>query len=310
MKTIEELYDLGKNLLRGHSDGGIEARVLLCKSASIEVERFYADRDKKLTRGEERRFLRLVAKRLSGVPLSYLTNEKEFWSLSFEVYPGVLIPRPETELIVEKVVKLASNGTGTKSEDGGEIKKRGRVKSKETGRSNIGNALIADIGTGCGNIAISLAREMPAAKIVATDVSKTALKVARMNAKKLGASNVIFPQGSLFAPLERFKLRGKCDFIVSNPPYVARKDWETLEPEVRDFEPKRALVAGKTGLEFIRKLVKGAPAYLKPGGNLVFEIGYGQKEDVLRLLNTRNKWTSIKCFDDLNGIPRVVVSHM
>jgi release factor glutamine methyltransferase len=304
---------VGKGLLKGHSDGGIEARVLLCKSASIEVERFFADRDKRLTRGEERRYLRLVARRRSGVPLSYLTNEKEFWSLIFNVYRGVLIPRPETELIVEKVVEFATNGVNTKSEDGGEIKSKKsekNIKSKKTGTSKIKNTLIADIGTGCGNIAIALAKELTAAQIVATDVSKTALKVARRNARKLGASRVIFPQGSLFTPLERFKLRGKCDYIVSNPPYVSQDEWETLQPQVRDFEPKRALVAGKTGLEFIRKLVKGAPAYLKPGGYLVFEIGHGQKEDVLRLSNRSDIWSSVQCFDDLSAIPRVVVAQM
>ncbi|MEE9502757.1 MAG: peptide chain release factor N(5)-glutamine methyltransferase, partial [Candidatus Aminicenantaceae bacterium] len=101
MKSIQELYDIGKDLLRGNSEGGLEARVLLCKSASIDAETFHADGDRKLTRGQERTFLRLVSKRLNGVPLSYLTNEREFWSLSFEVYPGVLIPRPESELIVE-----------------------------------------------------------------------------------------------------------------------------------------------------------------------------------------------------------------
>jgi release factor glutamine methyltransferase len=170
--------------------------------------------------------------------------------------------------------------------------------------------LIADIGTGSGNIAISLARELPDAQIVASDISKTALKVARMNAQNLRVSNVTFAQGSLFTPLDRFKLQGKCDFIVSNPPYVAQKDWETVQPEVRDFEPKRALVAGKTGLEFIQKLVKGAPAYLKPGGYLVFEIGYGQEPDVLSLFSKSNKWSSVRCFDDLSGISRVVVAQL
>ncbi len=285
MKNIQELYDIGKELLRGNSEGGLEARVLLCKSASIDAETFHADRDRKLTRGQERTFLRLVSKRLSGVPLSYLTNEREFWSLSFEVYPGVLIPRPESELIVEKVVELSS----------------------QIGKTN---GLIADIGTGSGNIAISLARELPDAQIVASDISKAALKVARMNAQNLRASNVTFAQGSLFTPVDRFKLQGKCDFIVSNPPYVAQKDWETLQPEVKDFEPKRALVAGKTGLEFIQKLVKGAPAYLKPGGYLVFEIGDGQEPDVLCLVGKSYTWSSVQCFDDLSGIPRVVVARV
>jgi methylase of polypeptide subunit release factors len=358
MKTIQELYDRGKDLIGGNSEAGLEARVLLCKSASVEEEAFFADKDRKVTRGEERKFLRLVSKRRSGVPLSYLTHEKEFWSLSFEVYRGVLIPRPESELIVEKVVELASPMNESESKGGetnesesksGETNEGASERSKadepESGSDKpneptskraktnkpaskrthtdkndadfknedgpgIKNTLIADIGTGSGNIAISLARELPGAQIVATDVSKTALKMARMNARRLGASNVIFPQGSLFAPLDRFKLQGKCDFIVSNPPYVAQKDWDTLQPEIRNFEPKRALVAGKTGLEFIRKLAKGARKYLKPGGYLLFEIGYGQKDEVLCLLNTDQRWQSVQCFDDLNAIPRVVVAQI
>jgi len=290
LKNIQELFERGKDLLKSHAYAGVEARVLLCKSASISAETFHADGNRKLTRGQERKFLRLVSKRLSGIPISYLTNEREFWSLSFEVYPGVLIPRPESELIVEKVVELSSK------------------RKKSSSESDKTNEIIADIGTGSGNIAISLARELPGVQVVASDISKTALNVARMNAQNLGVSNVTFAQGSLFGPLDRFKLRGKCDFIVSNPPYVARKDWETLQPEVRDFEPKRALVAGETGLEFIQKLVKGAPKYLKPGGYLVFEIGYGQREDVLILFNKSNKWSSVLCFDDLSGIPRIIVA--
>ncbi|MGB6867936.1 MAG: HemK/PrmC family methyltransferase [Candidatus Aminicenantaceae bacterium] len=340
MKNIQELFERGKDLLKDQADAGVEARILLCKCASISVETFHADGDRKLTRGQERKFLRLVSKRLSGVPLSYLTNEREFWSLSFAVYPGVLIPRPESELIVEKVVELSSghhklnpdaNKSALKTQAlPVDAHKRSSAKSKQSSvkpgqfskmekqssdtngtnerLTDIGYAVIADIGTGSGNIAISLARELPEAQIVASDTSRTALKVARMNAQNLGVSNVTVAQGSLFVPLDRFKLRRKCDFIVSNPPYVARKDWETLQPEVRDFEPKRALVAGKTGLEFIQKLVKGAPKYLKPGGCLVFEIGYGQREDVLSLFGEGDNWTSVLGFDDLSGIPRVVVA--
>ena len=314
MKNIQELFDTGKDLLKDQAYAGVEARVLLCKSASISVEAFHADGDRKLTRGQERKFLRLVSKRLSGVPLSYLTNEREFWSLSFEVYPGVLIPRPESELIVEKVVELSSiaNKITTRQNklSSKKIKTNDRTLKtyKPPSEMDKTNEIIADIGTGSGNIAISLAKELPEAQLVASDTSRTALKVVRLNAQRMRVSNVTVAQGSLFVPLDRFKLRGKCDFIVSNPPYVARKDWETLQPEVRDFEPKRALVAGKTGLEFIQKLVKGAPKYLKPGGCLVFEIGFGQKADVLSLFSKSNKWTSVLCFNDLSGIPRVVVA--
>jgi release factor glutamine methyltransferase len=295
MKTIQELYDVGKDLLGGGSEAGLEARVLLCKSASIGEEDFYAQGERKVSRAEERQFLKLISRRLSAVPLSYLTSEKEFWSLSFDVFPGVLIPRPESELIVEKVLEFEAKERKTRE-----------ISSKADKSSTV----IADIGTGSGNIAIALARELLDSQIVASDTSRTALKIARMNALKLKVSNVIFAYGSLFVPLDRFKLQGKCDFIVCNPPYVAEDDWKKLQPEVRDFEPKRALVAGKTGLEFIQKLAKGAPKYLRPGGFLIFEIGFGQEDEVLCLLNTNPKWTAIQCFDDLNKIPRVVVAQI
>jgi len=290
MKSIHELYRIGKDFLKDHTEAGLEAEVLLCKSASLSEEAFYSDGDRKLTRKEERLFLRLLSKRRSGVPLSYLTHDKEFWSLPFAVYPGVLIPRPETELIVEKVIELSSK------------------RKKSSAKMNKTTEIFADIGTGSGNIAISVAKELPEAEIIASDTSRKALRVARLNAQNLRVRNVIFAQGSLFVPLDRFKLQGKCDFIVSNPPYIARKDWETLQPEIRDFEPKRALVAGKTGLEIIRKLVKGASKYLKRGGYLVFEIGYDQKEEVLRLFS--DKWSSVRCYNDLCGVPRVFVAHM
>lgn len=313
MKSIQELYEAGKNLLGDSPEGRLEARVLLCKSASISGEVFHSDGGRKVGRREERAFLRLVSKRRAGVPLAYLTHHKEFWSLVFEVYPGVLIPRPETELVVEKVLELSTmlkrDERAAKDHRITKNKPEGILNIDETApKRDMKSALIADIGTGSGNIAIALAKEMPKALIVASDTSGRALKVARMNAQNLGVSNVTFAQGSLFAPLDRFKLRGKCDFVVSNPPYVARGDWETLQPEVRDFEPKRALVAGETGFEFIRKLVKGAPAFLRAGGYLVFEIGYGQAESVVRMFG--RTWSRVSCFEDLSGIPRIIAAHL
>jgi release factor glutamine methyltransferase len=311
MKSIQELCEIGKSLLGESAEGGLESKVLLCKSAAISEEAFHSEGGRKLGRREERMFLSLVSKRRAGVPLSYLTNRKEFWSLEFEVYPGVLIPRPETELVVEKVLEISSEGSHLKSKARRISKRKGEMTSENhesSAKTDKKNELIADIGTGSGNIAIALARELPKAVIVACDTSRRALKVARLNALNLGVSNVIISQGSVFTPLDRFKLRGKCDFIVSNPPYIARDDWDTLQREIRDFEPKRALVAGETGLEFIRKLVGGAPAFLRPGGYLVFEIGYGQAADVMRMFD--RTWRSVRCFDDLSHIPRVIVARM
>lgn len=221
----------------------------------------------------------MISKRLQGSPVPYLIGKKEFWSISFKVSPGVMIPRPETELIIEKVLELASRQ----------------------------DVIIVDIGTGCGNIAVSLAKELPKAKIVATDISQRALKLASMNASRQSISSINFVQGSLFSALKRLRLRGKCDFIVSNPPYVSRKEWTRLPREIRDYEPMRALVAGKTGLEIIQKLALEAPYYLRPGGSLIFEIGYFQKDEVKSLLASNPSWKDIGFFKDLSGNWRVAV---
>ena len=182
------------------------------------------------------------------MPLAYVLEEKEFWSLRFKVAPGVLIPRPETELLVEQVIELSS-------------------KREE---------LIADIGTGSGNISVSLAKELRQAKIVATDVSDQALKLARHNARMHEMSTITFEKGSLVAPLEKLGLQKKFDFIVSNPPYVSEGEWQALPEEIKNQEPKRALVPGESGFEIIEKLILEAPEYLRPGGYLCLEMGWGQ----------------------------------
>jgi len=272
------LFEAGKILLGRFPDPQLESRLLLCKSASITAEVFFAEKRRMLTQEQEHRFFRLIAQRKSGIPLAYLTNVKEFWSIPLEVYPGVLIPRPETELIVEKVVELSS------------------------GKAEV----IADIGTGSGNIAISLARELPEADILATDISRNAVRLAKLNTTRMNIPNIKVVQGDLFLPLKELKQK-KCDFIVSNPPYVAKKEWGKLPSEIRRHEPKKALVAGETGLEFIRELVKGAPKFLRPGGYLVFEVGYGQRRRVIQMFG--REWSRVRSYKDLSGIPRVVVAR-
>ena len=279
MSTIQELFIKGRAFLKDKPHPHIEAKLLLFKCASISEEQFYSSPDLELSSAEERRFFRFISKRLSGFPIPYLTGNKEFWSISFKVSPAVMIPRPETELLVEKALELAPREEVT----------------------------IVDIGTGCGNIAISLAKELPKAKIVATDISQRALKLASLNASRQNISNINFVQGSLFSPLKKLRLRGKCDLIVANPPYVSRKEWTRLPQEVKEYEPMRALVSGKTGLEVIRKLAQEASYYLKPGGYLLFEIGYGQKDGVKSLLASNPCWKKIEFFKDLSGNWRVAL---
>jgi len=303
--TIRELFLKGKSLLNDFPQPALEAKILLLKCCSGEEEELLSSPDKKLTRREERGFYKLASKRRAGFPLAYLTGTKEFWSIPFRVFSGVLIPRPETELIVEKVLELRSrdkpvglmNQAPTNQNPANQAA-RNQATAPET---------IMDIGTGCGNIAISLAKELPQARIFATDNSRKALTVARLNSSLLETDNITFAGGSLFSPLRRLKLEKKCDFIVSNPPYVSEQEWAKLAEEIRNHEPKKALVPGKTGLEIIKDLIKGSPRFLKSRGYLVFEIGEGQKKRVLSLFNSN--WSKISCFNDLNGIPRVVVAY-
>jgi len=282
LSTIQELFLKGSNLLKNRPNPHLDAKLLLLECASLSEEKFYSSPEHKLSIAQERCFFKLISKRLAGFPIPYLTGIKEFWSITFKVCPGVMIPRPETELIVEKVLELLPWQEVT----------------------------IVDIGTGCGNIAVSLAKELPQARIVATDISPKALKIAGLNASRHNISSIIFAPGSLFSPLERLRLRGKCDFIVSNPPYVSEKEWTQLSEEIRNHEPKKALVAGETGLEVIQKLVPGSPLYLKPGGLLLFEIGHSQKDKVKALFASDSRWKGVSFFKDLTGAWRVALGRV
>jgi release factor glutamine methyltransferase len=282
LSTAQELFLKGRSLLKEFPNPHLEAKLLLLESASISEEKFYSSPGTKFSRAQERRFYKLISKRLAGFPISYLTGTREFWSIPFRVYPGVLIPRPETELIVEKVLELAPPE----------------------------EAAIADIGTGCGNIAVSLAVEMPGARIIATDTARKALRVAGLNASLQNITTITFAQGRLFSPLKRLHLEGNCDFIVSNPPYLSEKEWSRLAEEIKNHEPKRALVAGETGLEVIRELILGAPLYLKSGGFLLLEIGQSQKKNVELFFDYDSRWEEVDFFKDLAGKVRVASGKM
>lgn len=219
----------------------------------------------------------LVERRRAGEPIQYITGEQEFYGLPFLVTRDVLIPRPETEHLVEKVVELAP------------LFPRPRI---------------VDVGTGSGAIAIALAHEWPDAAITAIDVSASALELARRNAERIGfADRIRFLEGDLLAPVqaERFEI------VVSNPPYVPTADRDSLSVEVREHEPALALFAGADGLDAYRRLIPGAFAVLEAGGFLVMEIGYGQSEPIAALLAEAG-FTQIEFVPDLQGIPRVAVA--
>jgi release factor glutamine methyltransferase len=219
-------------------------------------------------------YFELLERRRRGEPIQYITGETEFYGLPFHVTPDVLIPRPETEHLVEKVLGLAANFSTPR---------------------------IVDVGTGSGAIAVALAHHLPQAAITAIDLSASALAIARANAKRNGVA-IRFLEGNLLAPVadEQFEI------VVSNPPYVPASDRESLAVEVRDYEPALALFAGDDGLEVYRRLIPHARAALKPGGLLALEIGHGQRDAVAALLAG---WNTLLFVDDLQQIPRTALAR-
>ena len=223
----------------------------------------------------ETRQIRLISSaslRTSHCPLQYITGRQEFYGLSFQVNTDVLIPRPETELLVERVLAL--------SEPGDEV---------------------LDLGTGSGCIAVAVAHERPDVSVTAADVSRFALDTARQNAKQNKCS-VEFIESDLFDQVD-----GSFDRIVSNPPYIRRDEIDTLMPEVSKYEPKIALDGGEDGLAFYRLIIEEAPAYLKPGGTLAFEIGHDQADDVTHMLQEQG-FTEIAVTQDYNNLDRVITA--
>ena len=225
--------------------------------------------------GFETRFDDLIARRTAREPVAQILGSREFWGLDFEVTPDVLVPRPETELVVEEALAFA------------------REQACQT---------IIDVGTGSGCIAISIARELPEVHIVAVDASDAALSVARRNAARLGVGDrITFERSNLFE-----NIRTRADLIVSNPPYMAQADDHELQPEVVNFEPHAALFGGGDGLSAIRRLLADAPVYLEPHGRLIVEFGFGQ-EAAVRAAATDNGWSILRVRADLQGIPRTIV---
>jgi release factor glutamine methyltransferase len=234
-----------------------------------------------------RRAQALLARRAKREPLQYLLGTQEFCGLEFEVAPDVLIPRPETELLVETAVRCAGLQPGA-------------------GRRPV----IVDLGTGSGCIAVSLSKRLPDAVLYATDCSAKALRVARRNAGRHGvAGQVMFLEGDLSKPLEARGVAGHVDLVVSNPPYIAERDWDGLQPEVRLYEPRVALAGGEDGLAVYRRLVQEAAVLLTDGGWLILEIGQGQAEAVCRLIEETGRYGAVEIQPDGAGIARVVVAR-
>lgn len=273
--TIRQALSRARLVLAAHhvEDSPLESEILLRHALSIGRVELYSDLDRRLTPEEDEKFWQLAERRLTGEPSAYITGHREFYGFDFYVDPGVLIPRPETEVLVERAIALA------------------KERSVST---------VADIGTGCGAIAVSLAVNLPGVKIYATDISAAALEVARLNCQKYGvADRVRLLVGNSLDPLSE-----PVDLILANLPYVRERELSRVN--TRGFEPPLALDGGPDGLEKIRRLCHQVEAKLNPGGSLLLEIGIGQKEAVTRLLQSLFPKAGIEVARDLSGIDRVV----
>jgi release factor glutamine methyltransferase len=281
-RTIAEALREAAGVLRaaGVAEARREAASLLAHALGRDRAYLFTHDDESLAAEKLTEFQRLVGRRAAGEPSQYVTGHQEFYGLDFEVTPDVLIPRPETELLVETALEAL----------------RGRDAP-----------LVCDVGTGSGCIPVALLHERADARALALDISSAALRVARRNAERHGVSPRLKTLASdCFDALRADELRGMTfPLIVSNPPYVAEGELAGLQREVRDHEPRLALTPGGDGLSVIRRLVAEAPEFLEPGGRLLFEIGFGQHEQVAALADP-NVWTPLDIRKDLQGIPRLV----
>ncbi len=256
----------------------MNAEVLLMFVLGVSRAYLYAHPERALTPEEEGRYGEVLAQRATGMPSQYITGHQEFWGLDFVVSPAVLIPRPETEHLVETVLELARA---------------------------IPQPKIVDVGTGSGCVALALAHQLKTAKVYAVDLSAEALEIARANAARLQLEGrVRFLQSNVLQALDSVH---DLDFVVSNPPYVGFGEADKVQKSVRDYEPRVAVFAGEQGLDVIGPLVEQAHNVLTPGGWLALEIGYSMRDAVLHLLHP-TLWDDVRVVPDLQGIPRVIAA--
>lgn len=277
MTTVDQLLREGTRRLAGRGDSPrLDAELLLAHALGQTREMLYRSLWSDVAPDAEANYAALLAQREGRRPVGQLVERREFWTLSLMVSNDTLIPRPETELLVDRVLS--------------------RVPANASWR-------IADLGTGTGAIALAIASERPKCKVVATDISKAALAVARRNAAILGLTNVTFREGDWFGALPAAKTpRSRFNLLVSNPPYIAAHEWADTDPELQ-FEPRIALDGGEDGLDAYRILTTRAPEYLRPGGWLILEHGFRQGDEV-RVMLKRAGFGNVATASDLAGRPR------
>ena len=281
--TLGELIAEARRLLEqaGIESAEQEALWIVEHVLRLSSHNVLTDRDRLLSSSELAATRGLIARRVGREPLQYILGTQEFCGLEFEVSPAVLIPRPETELLVEYVTQRISTAR---------------------------QATIVDVCTGSGCIAVAIARLRPHARVLAIDLSSSALHVARRNAIRHGVGErITWLEGDLLGPLAEQGVEGLVDVIVSNPPYIAEAEWATLQPEVKLFEPRGALVAGPQGTELHERLLQEAARYLAPGGVVLLEIGAGQARGLRRIVEQLPGYKFHRLIYDKAGLERVVI---
>jgi release factor glutamine methyltransferase len=278
----------------------MNAELLLMFTLSADRAYLFAHPEHEITFDERSRYDAALAERARGVPAQYITGNQEFWGMDLIVTPSVLIPRPETEHVIEAVLELQTSDFRLLTSDfGADAESRNaEVRGPKS------EVRIIDVGTGSGCIALALAKELPKSEIHATDISHAALEVARANAARHQLeSRIHFREADLLPIPEPGFEDNSFDVIVSNPPYVGDSEADSVQLEVRKFEPRNAVFAGPTGLEVIARLIPQARTALRPGGWLVMEISGTIAEDVKLLLRD---WNHVQVTADLQSIPRVI----
>jgi release factor glutamine methyltransferase len=268
---------------KGVDSPRLNAEWLLCYVLGIKRIELYTQFNKVVGQEQLSQLHKLVKRAGTHEPIAYLTGKKEFYSLEFEITKDCLIPRPETELLVERAIEFL--------------------------RTRNGEQFVCDLCTGSGCVAVAIARNFANCRIVATDISDAALAVAEKNVAKHGLMNRIkLLQGDLFEPVIAGLGPARFDLIVGNPPYVSEPEYEKLAPNIKDFEPKSALTAGKDGLDIIKRIIADANRHLKPTGTLMLEIGNEQGPAVHNLLETAGYFSTVKIEKDYSNLDRLAVA--
>ena len=284
--TIKEILAVASQYLteKGIESPRLAAEVLLAHVLGMERIGLYLDFDRPLVPAEVSRFRELIRRRVAREPLQYITGLQEFWSLEFQVGPQVLIPRPETELLVEQAIR----------------------QCKDLSEAGMQEINVLDLCTGCGAVAVCIAKEVGFARLWASDVSPGAIAVAKINAQRHGvADRIRFIEGDLFEPLKDKEIH--FHIIVSNPPYVAQEDYDKLPPEIKDFEPRLSLDGGPGGMAVIERILREAPEFLTSTGVVMIEMDPGQIHRAMDVARSLPGFERAEVVKDYSGRERVII---